>query len=144
MHFNLYDYQSEACRYYCGLTFLKTRVTRNQKRTIDSHTPKKKRNSSIKIKENHQIKKEKEEKINKNKLQNQLENRVNMAMSTYLSIITFNGTGLMALIKTYRVKFKMMALMNKFAGQQRRCRHKEQTFGHSRGKKEKQDLRQQH
>ena len=43
MHFNLYDYQSEACRYYCGLTFLKTRVTRNQKRTIDSHTLKKKK-----------------------------------------------------------------------------------------------------
>ena len=59
-----------------------------------------------------------------------------MAISTYLSIITFNGTGLTALIKTYRVKFRMMALMNIFAGQQRRCRHKEQTLGHSRGKKE--------
>ena len=36
MCLNIYDYQSKASRFSSGLTYLKTRVTENQKRTIDS------------------------------------------------------------------------------------------------------------
>ena len=40
MCLSLYDYQSKASRYSYGLTYLKTRVTTNQKHIIDSQKPK--------------------------------------------------------------------------------------------------------
>ena len=40
MYLSLYDYQSKASRYTKGLTYLKNRVTTNQKHTIDSQKPK--------------------------------------------------------------------------------------------------------
>ena len=39
---------------------------------------------------------------------------------------------------------RKMVLMNLFIGQQRRYRHREQTCGHSRGKGEGDQLREQH
>ena len=33
------------------------------------------------------------------------------------------------------MEFRKMVLMNLFAGQQWRCRHREQTYGHSRGRR---------
>ena len=42
MCLRLYDYQSKARRYSNGLTYLKTRVTTNQKHIIDSQKPKRK------------------------------------------------------------------------------------------------------
>ena len=47
MCLKLYDYQSKASRYSYWLTYLKTRVTTNQKLTIDSQKLGKKRDSSI-------------------------------------------------------------------------------------------------
>ena len=40
MCLSLYDYQSKTSRYRKGLTYLKNRVTTNQKHTIDSQKPK--------------------------------------------------------------------------------------------------------
>ena len=42
MCLSLYDYQSKANRYSYVLTYLKIRVTTNQKHTIDSQKPKRK------------------------------------------------------------------------------------------------------
>ena len=51
--FNLYDYQSKASRYSYGLTYMKTRITTNQKHIF---TKKKKERKELKHnrKENHQ------------------------------------------------------------------------------------------
>ena len=58
MCLSLYNYQSKASRYSYGLTYLKTRVTTNQKHKTDSQKPKRK---EIKhnTKENHQTTKAK-------------------------------------------------------------------------------------
>ena len=40
MCLSLFDYQSKASRYRKGLTYLKNRITTNQKHTIDSQKPK--------------------------------------------------------------------------------------------------------
>ena len=53
MCLNLYDYPSKANRYSCGLTYLKTRVTTNQKHRINSQKPKRKE-LKYNVKENHQ------------------------------------------------------------------------------------------
>ena len=53
MCLRLYDYQSKASRYNSGLTYLKNRVTTNQKHTIDSQKPKR-REHKQNTKENHQ------------------------------------------------------------------------------------------
>ena len=42
MCLSLYDSQFKASRYSYGSTYLKTRVTTNQKHTIDSQEPKRK------------------------------------------------------------------------------------------------------
>ena len=42
------------------------------------------------------------------------------------------------------MEYRMILLMIVCAGQQRRHRHKEQTFGHSRGRRGRGDLRVQH
>ena len=42
MYLNLYDYKSTASIYSYGLTYLKTRVTTDQKHTIESQNTKKK------------------------------------------------------------------------------------------------------
>ena len=52
------DYQSKASRYRKGLTYLKNRVTTNQKHTVDSQKPKR-REHKHKIKGNHQTTKRK-------------------------------------------------------------------------------------
>ena len=76
MCLSLYDYQSKASRYSNGLTYLKNRVTRNQKYTIDSQKPKSKEHKHN-TKENHQTTKGKtKRKRNKEDIQNQLENKV--------------------------------------------------------------------
>ena len=51
--FGLYDYQSKASRYRKGLTYLRNRVTTNQKHTIDSQKPKL-REHKHNTKENHE------------------------------------------------------------------------------------------
>ena len=53
MCLNLYYYQSKASRYSYGLKYLKTRVTTNQKHTVDSPKPKRKK-LKYNTKENHQ------------------------------------------------------------------------------------------
>ena len=60
MCLSLYDYQSKASRYSYGLTYLKTRVTTNQKHTTDSQKQKES-NSSIIQKKTNKPQKEKEE-----------------------------------------------------------------------------------
>ena len=57
--FEIYDYQSKASRYSYGLTYLKTRVTTNQKHTTDSQKQKES-NSSIIQKKTNKPQKEKE------------------------------------------------------------------------------------
>ena len=76
MCLSLYDYQSKASRYSYGLTYLKTRVTTNQKHIIDSQKPKTKE-LEHNTKENHQTTRGKTKIIrNKEEIQNQLENKV--------------------------------------------------------------------
>ena len=70
----LYDYQSEASRYRNGLTYLKNRVIRNKKYTIDSQKPKI-RKLKHNRKDNHQNTKGKT-KRNKEKIQNNLGNKI--------------------------------------------------------------------
>ena len=76
MYLNLYDYQSKARRYKKGLTYLKNRVTTNQKHTTDSQKWKRKGHKHN-TKDNHQITKgKKKRKRNEEEIQNQLENKV--------------------------------------------------------------------
>ena len=65
----------KASRYRKGLTYLKNRVTTNQKHTIDSQKPKEKSMSTIQEK-TIKLQKEKEKERNKEEIQNQLENKV--------------------------------------------------------------------
>ena len=76
MCLSLYDYHSKASIYSYGLANLKTRVTTNQKHTIDSLNQKE-RDSSIIQKKSIKSQKEKgKEERNKEEIQNQLENKV--------------------------------------------------------------------
>ena len=54
MCLSLYDYQSKASRCSYRLTYLKTRVTTNQKHTTDSQKPKRKE-LKHNAQENHEI-----------------------------------------------------------------------------------------
>ena len=54
MSFNLYDYQYKASRYSNRLTYLKPKITTNQKRTIESQKLKR-RELKLITKENHQM-----------------------------------------------------------------------------------------
>ena len=76
MCLSLYDYQSKASRYRKGLTYLKNRVTANQKHTIDSQKNKKKRMKDTTLKKaiKSQGKRIREEKRNREELQIQLQN----------------------------------------------------------------------
>ena len=74
MCLSLYDYHSKAFRYSNGFTYLKNRVTKNQKHTIDLQKNKKERTQAWQ-KENCQTTKGKT-KRNKEEIQNQLENKV--------------------------------------------------------------------
>ena len=47
MCLSLYDYQSKTSGYSNGLTYLKTRVTANQKHTTDSQKPKRKKEKQV-------------------------------------------------------------------------------------------------
>ena len=58
MCLSLYDYQSKASRSSNGLTYLKPKVTANQKHTIDSQKPKR-RQLKHDTKENYRTTKEK-------------------------------------------------------------------------------------
>ena len=72
---NLFDYWSKASKYSYVLTYFKTRVTTNQKHTIDSKNQNnnKKRNSSIIQKKTFKPQKEKQKAEERNEeLQNQL------------------------------------------------------------------------
>ena len=60
MCLSLYDYQSKASRYTKGLTFLKNRVTTNQKHAIGSQKPKKNTNIIQKVSIKVQKKKQKQ------------------------------------------------------------------------------------
>ena len=60
MYLSLYDYQSKASRCTKGLTYLKNRVTTNQKHTIDSQKPKE-REHKYNTRKNHQTTKWKAE-----------------------------------------------------------------------------------
>ena len=73
MCLGLYDYQFETSRYKNGLTYLKNRVIRNQKYTIDSQKPKIKLKHNTK--DNHQNTKGKT-KRNKQKIQNNLRDKI--------------------------------------------------------------------
>ena len=53
MCLSLYDYRSKASRYTMGLTYLKNRVTTNQKHKTDSQKPKR-REHKYNTKENYQ------------------------------------------------------------------------------------------
>ena len=76
MCLSLYDYHSKASRYGYGLANWKTRVTTNQKHTIDLLNQKE-RNSSIIQKKTIKPWKEKgKEETNKEEIRNQLENKV--------------------------------------------------------------------
>ena len=66
MCLSLYDYQSKASRYSSGLTYLKNRVTTNQKHTIDSQKTKR-REHKHNTKENHQTKTKSNQTKGKNK-----------------------------------------------------------------------------
>ena len=67
MCMSLYDYHSKASIYSYGLANLKTRVTTNQKNSIDSQKPKKKKDSQ-KPKRREHINNTKEIKPQKEKL----------------------------------------------------------------------------
>ena len=69
MCLRLYDYQSKASRYNSGLTYLKNRVTTNQKHTIDSQKPKR-REHKQNTKENHQTTKGKTKRKRKEQRRN--------------------------------------------------------------------------
>lgn len=70
----LYDYESEASRYSNGLTFMKNRIIRNQKYTIDSQKTKI-RDLKHNKKDNHKNTKGKT-KSNKERVQNNLKNKI--------------------------------------------------------------------
>ena len=77
--------------------YFKNRASTNQNQTIHSHKTKKKIGNKYKIEWNHpnkQMKKRKKEK------QNQLETGFNLAINTYLSIVTLSNNGLNAPFKT--------------------------------------------
>ena len=61
MCLNLYNYQAKAGRYRKGLTYLKNRVTKNQKHTINSLKPKRRKHEHN-VRANHQTKKRKNRK----------------------------------------------------------------------------------
>ena len=63
MCLNLYDYQFKASRYSHGSTYLKTRVTTNQKHTTDSQKAKRKEFKHTE-RENHQTTKGKTKRRN--------------------------------------------------------------------------------
>ena len=103
MCLSLYDYQSKSRRYSNALTYLKTKVTANQKHTINSQKPKR-RELKHNRKENHQTTMEKQkQKGTKKKYKINWKTMFKMAINTYLSIITLNVNGLNAAIKKYRV-----------------------------------------
>ena len=99
MCLSLYDYQSKSRRYSNALTYLKTKVTANQKHTINSQKPKR-RELKHNRKENHQTTMEKQkQKGTKKKYKINWKTMFKMAINTYLSIITLNVNGLNAPIK---------------------------------------------
>ena len=81
MCLSLYDYQSKASRYRKGLTYLKNRVTTNQKHTIDSQKPKR-REHKYNTKENHQTTKGKTKKGTMKKYKINGKTRFKMAIDT--------------------------------------------------------------
>ena len=104
MCLNLCNYQFKAGRYSYGSTYLKTRVTTNQKHTIDSQTPKgKELKAYYKRKTSNHKRKNKKKKWTKKKYKIKWKTRFKLAISTNLSITTLNVNGLNALIKTHRV-----------------------------------------
>ena len=74
MCLSLYDYQSTASRYRKGLTYLKNRVTTNQKHTIDSQKTKR-REHKHNIKGNSQNRKEKTKRKVQRRKTDQVENK---------------------------------------------------------------------
>ena len=88
MSLNLYDYQYEASRSSNGLTYLKPKITTNQKRTIESQKLKR-RELKLNTKENHQMvnRKTKRKRKEQEEIQNELKARHKTAINTYLSII---------------------------------------------------------
>ena len=76
MCLNLYDYLSKARRYSNGLTYLKIRVTTNQKHTIHYKKQKEKNSRIIQNKTVKPQKEKQKEERNKKQIQNQLENKV--------------------------------------------------------------------
>ena len=98
----LHDYQSKASRYSNGLTYLKNRVTTNEKHTIDSQKQKEDDSAQYKRKpSNHKRKKKK--KGTKKEYKINWKTRFKMAINTYLSIIVLNVSGINAPIKRHRV-----------------------------------------
>ena len=78
---------------------MKNSATTNQKHTTDSQKPKR-REHKHKMKRNHQTTRRKR---NKEETKNQLEKKVEMAINTYVPIITLHDNGLNTPIKRHRV-----------------------------------------
>ena len=79
-------------------------ATTNQKSVIDKHTKRERNlNITLEIAIKSQRERAKEWKWDKLELQKQSENKEKMAISTYISIMTLNVSGLNAPIKRHRV-----------------------------------------
>ena len=79
-------------------------ATTNQKSVIDKHTKREKNlNITLELVIKSQRERAKEWKRHKQELQKQSENKEKMAISTYISIITLNVSGLNAPLKRHRV-----------------------------------------
>ena len=79
-------------------------ATTNQKSVIDKHTKRERNlNITLEIAIKSQRERAKEWKRDKLELQKQSENKEKMAISTYISIMTLNVSGLNAPIKRHRV-----------------------------------------
>ena len=89
IYLSLYNYQSKASRYSYGLIHLKTRVSTNQKHTIDSQKNKEIKHNTKEKLSNHQRKNKK----NKNK----------KYIINWKTTITSNVKGLNILIKRHKV-----------------------------------------
>ena len=79
-------------------------ATTNQKSVIDKHTKRERNlNITLELVIKSQRERAKEWKRHKQELQKQSENKEKMAISTYISIITLNVSGLNAPLKRHRV-----------------------------------------
>ena len=93
------DYQSKTSKYRKGFTYLKNRVTTNQKHTTESQEPKRREHKQ----EGRKPPNHKKEKGTKKKHKIKGKTRFKMAVNTYLSIIALNVNGLNAAIKRHTV-----------------------------------------